>query len=213
MFVVMYDLGDMPSNSQTVIRQRTVYVPVDPDSDLPCYLRYLIHLRSVHVSLTQSTPVTCIQCTVYVPVDPNSDLPCYLRYLIHLRSVHGSLTHSTPITCIQCTVYVLVDPNSDLPCYLTYLIHLRSVRGSLTHSMPITCTVCHCTVQCLCADGPQLQPALLPQVPHTPQISARVLILPQSSLYSALSLCRWTRTLTCLVTSDTSYTSGQHLCP
>ena len=104
MFVVMYDLGDMPSNSQTVIRQRTVYVPVDPDSDLPCYLRYLIHLRSVHVSLTQSTPVTCIQCTVYVPVDPNSDLPCYLRYLIHLRSVHGSLTQSTPITCIQCTV-------------------------------------------------------------------------------------------------------------
>ena len=164
MFVVMYDLGDMPSNSQTVIRQRTVYVPVDPDSDLPCYLRYLIHLRSVHVSLTQSTPVTCIQCTVYVPVDPNSDLPCYLRYLIHLRSVHGSLTHSTPITC----------------------------------------TVCHCTVHCLCTDETQLQPALLPQIPHTPQISVHVLILPQSSMYGALS---------CLVTSDTSYTSGQRLCP
>ena len=55
MFVVMYDLEDMPPNSQTVIRQRTVYVPVDPNSDLPCYLRYLIHLRLVHLSLMNAS--------------------------------------------------------------------------------------------------------------------------------------------------------------
>ncbi|KAK7469658.1 hypothetical protein BaRGS_00036328, partial [Batillaria attramentaria] len=45
MFVVMYDLADMPPDSRTVIRQRTVYMPVDADSDEPSYLRYLIHLR------------------------------------------------------------------------------------------------------------------------------------------------------------------------
>ncbi|KAL8603051.1 hypothetical protein ACOMHN_051928 [Nucella lapillus] len=45
MFVVKYDLQDMPPNSQTVLRQRTVYQPLDLLSPLPSYLRYLIHLR------------------------------------------------------------------------------------------------------------------------------------------------------------------------
>jgi len=64
MFVVMYDLSDMPPNSQTFIRQRTFYMPtsnsmieVDEDSvqkgsdgsipvgASPKWLRYLIHLR------------------------------------------------------------------------------------------------------------------------------------------------------------------------
>ena len=47
MFVVMYDLSDMPGNHQTFLRQRTVYVPSgNPnDSKLKSYLRYLIHLR------------------------------------------------------------------------------------------------------------------------------------------------------------------------
>ncbi|KAL3885027.1 hypothetical protein ACJMK2_025126 [Sinanodonta woodiana] len=45
MFVVMYDLSDMPANCQTFLRQRTVYMPVDPESSDPSFLRYLIHLR------------------------------------------------------------------------------------------------------------------------------------------------------------------------
>ncbi|XP_033725461.1 protein FAM214A-like isoform X2 [Pecten maximus] len=45
MFVVMYDLSDMPPNCQTFLRQRTLYTPVDPNSSEPSYLRYLIHLR------------------------------------------------------------------------------------------------------------------------------------------------------------------------
>lgn len=56
MFVVTYDLTDMPSRSQTFIRQKTVYAPCDTQksvvhgkmssmSKLPTYLRYLIHLR------------------------------------------------------------------------------------------------------------------------------------------------------------------------
>jgi len=48
MFVVMYDLTDMPPNSQTFLRQRTLYMPhdkTDSDPDAQKWLRYLIHLR------------------------------------------------------------------------------------------------------------------------------------------------------------------------
>ncbi|GJQ82726.1 hypothetical protein Trydic_g19735 [Trypoxylus dichotomus] len=49
MFVIMYDLSDMPPNSQTFIRQRTLYMPTNcKDENLewgPKWLRYLIHLR------------------------------------------------------------------------------------------------------------------------------------------------------------------------
>ena len=48
MFVVMYDLSDMPPNSQTFLRQRTLYMPSDSsdnDPDAQKWLRYLIHLR------------------------------------------------------------------------------------------------------------------------------------------------------------------------
>ncbi|XP_067142988.1 atos homolog protein A [Centruroides vittatus] len=48
MFVVRYDLCDMPVNCQTFIRQRTLYMPADAsdkDPDASKWLRYLIHLR------------------------------------------------------------------------------------------------------------------------------------------------------------------------
>ena len=48
MFVVMYNLTDMPPNSQTFLRQRTLYMPADKtdsEPDAQKWLRYLIHLR------------------------------------------------------------------------------------------------------------------------------------------------------------------------
>lgn len=48
MFVVRYDLSDMPPNCQTFIRQRTLFMPTDgseTDSEASRWLRYLIHLR------------------------------------------------------------------------------------------------------------------------------------------------------------------------
>ncbi|XP_076045293.1 atos homolog atossa isoform X2 [Oratosquilla oratoria] len=49
MFVVMYDLSDMPANSRTFLRQRTLNMPVgvqgDDHPDAHQWLRYLIHLR------------------------------------------------------------------------------------------------------------------------------------------------------------------------
>ncbi|KAK8743209.1 hypothetical protein OTU49_017399 [Cherax quadricarinatus] len=50
MFVVMYDLSDMPANSRTFVRQRTLNMPVgasDSDPNAHQWLRYLIHLRFV----------------------------------------------------------------------------------------------------------------------------------------------------------------------
>ncbi|XP_045606209.2 uncharacterized protein atos isoform X1 [Procambarus clarkii] len=50
MFVVMYDLSDMPPNSRTFVRQRTLNMPVgasDSDPNAHQWLRYLIHLRFV----------------------------------------------------------------------------------------------------------------------------------------------------------------------
>lgn len=50
MFVVMYDLSDMPPNSQTFLRQRTLYMPSDlheaNNEEAQKWLRYLVHLRS-----------------------------------------------------------------------------------------------------------------------------------------------------------------------
>ena len=49
MFVVVYDLSDMPPNCQTFLRQRSLYMPASKNQeevkDQPSYLRYLIHLR------------------------------------------------------------------------------------------------------------------------------------------------------------------------
>ncbi|XP_052813505.1 atos homolog protein A-like isoform X2 [Mya arenaria] len=45
MFVVMYDMSDMPSSCQTFLRQRTMYMPVEENTTEPSFLRYLIHLR------------------------------------------------------------------------------------------------------------------------------------------------------------------------
>ncbi|XP_044264670.1 protein FAM214A [Tribolium madens] len=51
MFVIMYDLSDMPPNSQTFIRQRTLYMPTNYKEENaewgPKWLRYLIHLRFI----------------------------------------------------------------------------------------------------------------------------------------------------------------------
>lgn len=48
MFVVLYDLSDMPPNCQTFLRQRTLYMPSGASEEHPHarkWLRYLIHLR------------------------------------------------------------------------------------------------------------------------------------------------------------------------
>lgn len=49
MFVLPYDLADMPPNSQTFIRQRTLYMPSGLGSSkadfVPKWLRFVINIR------------------------------------------------------------------------------------------------------------------------------------------------------------------------
>lgn len=50
MFVVRYDLSDMPPNCRTFLRQRTLFMPSDANEHHPDsrkWLRYLIHLRYI----------------------------------------------------------------------------------------------------------------------------------------------------------------------
>ena len=60
MFIVMYDLSDMPPSHRTFLRQRTMYVPLKNEeesstsgnqdqSELKSFLRYLIHLRYIYI--------------------------------------------------------------------------------------------------------------------------------------------------------------------
>jgi hypothetical protein len=48
MFVILFDLTEMPPNSETFLRQRTFYMPSHETDASPVsakWLRYLIHLR------------------------------------------------------------------------------------------------------------------------------------------------------------------------
>jgi hypothetical protein len=60
MFVVKYDLSDMPAHSQTFVRQRTFFMPqhaslTDARAN-KSWLRYLIHLRCVQWARAPYTP-------------------------------------------------------------------------------------------------------------------------------------------------------------
>ena len=44
-YIVMYDLSDMPPHTQTFIRQKTLSKPSQGSGSIPA-LHYLIHLRS-----------------------------------------------------------------------------------------------------------------------------------------------------------------------
>lgn len=51
MFVILFDLTEMPPNSQTFLRQRTFFMPSNETDASPSsakWLRYLIHLRYCH---------------------------------------------------------------------------------------------------------------------------------------------------------------------
>lgn len=69
MFVVMYDLSDMPANHRTFIRQRTMYVPVISSSTNP---------TTTITSTNSSTNLTTI-------TQEDQNMKSFLRYLIHLR--------------------------------------------------------------------------------------------------------------------------------
>jgi hypothetical protein len=70
MFVVMYDLSDMPANHRTFIRQRTMYVPV---------------ISSTNPTTSITSTISSTNLTTITQEDQN--MKSFLRYLIHLRLV------------------------------------------------------------------------------------------------------------------------------
>jgi hypothetical protein len=89
-FVVQYNLSDMPPSSETFLRQRTLLMPKgasDKDASSTKYLRYLIHLRfmsskSGHIYLHKD-----IRAIIYYKSDldaaaSNSEMPYELKCIV-----------------------------------------------------------------------------------------------------------------------------------
>ncbi|XP_054280359.1 atos homolog protein A-like [Macrosteles quadrilineatus] len=88
MFVVMYNLTDMPSNSHTFLRQRTLYMPAglsEPVKNSQKYLRYLIHLRFASSKSGRLTLHTDIRMIIFRKSDMDTasghtaDTACEMR--------------------------------------------------------------------------------------------------------------------------------------
>ena len=78
MFVVMYDLSDMPANHRTFIRQRTMYVPLNNHQQQQHHLDANGESSSTHQSPSSSSSSALASKS-------------FLRYLIHLRYIFDSL--------------------------------------------------------------------------------------------------------------------------
>jgi hypothetical protein len=73
MFVVMYDLSDMPENSQTFLRQRTLYMPSGTLDPWEIYHHKFHFILDYYETLSDLSEANSI------------DAKKWLRYLIHLR--------------------------------------------------------------------------------------------------------------------------------
>ncbi len=74
MFVVMYDLSDMPPNNRTFLRQRTMYVPTTNTNT-----------TSSSSSFNNNKEIEETQEIGDDKKQQHQLLKSYLRYLIHLR--------------------------------------------------------------------------------------------------------------------------------
>ncbi|VDD82853.1 unnamed protein product [Mesocestoides corti] len=84
-FVIQYNLEDMPPNSQTFLRQRTVYMPVSP-SERTSVESESAKLPSDLVSCVFNGKISEPQRLKLPAVGTGGEsLPVFLRYLVHLR--------------------------------------------------------------------------------------------------------------------------------
>lgn len=82
-FIVPYNLSDMPPNSQTFLRQRTLFIPVNsPEHETHSskWLRYLIHLKfasskSGHIYLHNDVKLLILQKSDQDAAAMSSDEP------------------------------------------------------------------------------------------------------------------------------------------
>jgi hypothetical protein len=91
MFVVLYDLSDMPPGHRTFLRQRTMYVPLvatstntSNNSATPTSL----YIKPASVANEQGENINSKNRTIDRSNqldEADGELKSYLRYLIHLR--------------------------------------------------------------------------------------------------------------------------------
>ncbi|XP_075219755.1 atos homolog atossa isoform X2 [Lycorma delicatula] len=94
MFVIMYDLSDMPAYSCTFLRQRTFYMPAnqekEPVENAQKYLRYLIHLRFTSSKSGRISLHTDIRMIIFRKSDLDTATGHGLDMAYELRSfTHG----------------------------------------------------------------------------------------------------------------------------
>jgi hypothetical protein len=78
MFVVLYDLSDMPANHRTFLRQRTMYVP--------CVQATVAQTKPVNTKRNMLKPYdNANEAQNDEDNEESVELKSYLRYLIHLR--------------------------------------------------------------------------------------------------------------------------------
>ncbi len=87
MFVVLYDLSDMPPGHRTFLRQRTMYVPLAASSTNTS--NNSVHsIKPVSVANEQGENINSKNRTIDRSNqldEADGELKSYLRYLIHLR--------------------------------------------------------------------------------------------------------------------------------
>jgi hypothetical protein len=118
MFVVMYDLSDMPPNHRTFLRQRTMYVPLVSNSSSSASSSS--KATSPTSSRVNSKRSDSSKDSSFELDDENdtAELKSYLRYLIHLRfntSKSGKMYLHTNIKLIFARNKCEIDPR--LACY------------------------------------------------------------------------------------------------
>jgi len=127
MFVVMYDLSDMPPGHRTFLRQRTMYVPLASNAS-----------NAGNSSLNASKPVRITNelklKNAGIEEDEDSiELKSYLRYLIHLRfatSKSGKMYLHTNVKLIFARNKCEIDPRLAKYEYKTFTEAPKNPRYS-----------------------------------------------------------------------------------
>lgn len=124
MFVILFDLTEMPPNSETFLRQRTFYMPSHETDASPVsakWLRYLIHLRyPAHLSINKKSILL-----------NNSILPLLCHQVSQFKIRSNPLAHRHPNDCV-----------AQVGCRYGFGTHCRKLlRVEIFHTRPVQPTL------------------------------------------------------------------------
>jgi hypothetical protein len=123
MFVVMYDLSDMPANHRTFLRQRTMYVPLassssngtNSGSNSNSTTTSSTSIQTVNANNSSTISTQIVSTTIATSTNSNS------------ISGMKSTTHKLGKKLNKNNEYEEEEEMIELKSYLRYLIHLRLI--------------------------------------------------------------------------------------